>query len=536
MPPLHAKRKGKICGFVGQSVSFDFKKRIITLRMKPEIKNKKSKINFDRILPILLSALAALFSMLTSLLIAKPLGNELYGVIQYYLGIMTTVSIIVGFGISFVLIKSSQFQDNPKAFFTKYLILFDIISAIGLPIFYLIAYFFLANINQNILLIFMLYGGAYCTAYDGLLGGYLLGTKKATISTAITSFVPKLALFVSSLLILKLLGNDKLVQYYVPLYFVVYFLSCVPYSLFLIRKTPFKFQKGDLLSVATFFALVATQSLNTSLSKVIQGQYDAYQTESGHSYTGILGLSFQIMSLATLFASTVVTLAQPIFAEINASGNKAQLINQYRTVLRVNSYISIPFCIALMVEVKPVLGIFGQTYSGFENIVFFLLISASTLLSTVCGPCGTLLTFSGHEKIQIINGLVYIGVFVIVGIPLKTLTIYGIPIAYFIATVLVEAAKMVELGVFYKTLPVDLKSVLTLLAIGALSFAIFFGLSFINNFYLWAILNLIIGASFILMCFLLTPFKQDKYFFSKRTNKKDISASIDIGSNSDGHE
>jgi Membrane protein involved in the export of O-antigen and teichoic acid len=476
----------------------------------------KRKINFDRILPVILSAFAAIFSMLTSLLIAKPLGNELYGIIQYYLGIITTASTIIGFGIGFILIKSSQFQDNPKSFFTKYLILFDIISAVGLPIFYLISFFLLANIDENVLLIFMLYGGAYCTAYDGLLGSYLLGTKKATISTAVTSFFPKLALFVSSLLILKINGSQKLVDYYVPVYFVVYFLACVPYSWFLIKRTKFKFEKKELLSVFSFFVLVATQSLNASLSKVIQGQYDAFQSENGKSYTGILGLSFQIMSLATLFATTIVTLAQPIFAEVNATGDKRKLIEQYRTVLRVNSYISIPFCVALMVEVKTVLGIFGETYSGFENIIFFLLISASTLLSSVCGPCGTLLTFSGHEKIQIFNGLAYIGIFVLFGIILKTVTIYGIPIAYLFATVVVEAAKMIELGVFYKTLPIDLKSIITILSIGILSSCIFYGLSFVQNFYLWAIGNIVVGMAFILLCLLITPFKQDKLFFSKR--------------------
>lgn len=479
-------------------------------------------IDFEKILPILFSALAAGFSVLTSFLIAKPLGSQLYGVIQYYLGLINTLTTIICFGINFVLIKSSQFASDKKQFFTKYMVLFDLISALSLIVFFVIAYFFLANVSYNVLLILLIGASAYFTAYGTMLGSYLLGTGKATLSVVLSSFLPKLLLFVASLTFLYVGGKDQFTSVYVWIYLVAYFLSEIPYSLTLYRKTKIKFDKKEILAVLTFFALSATQGLNSSLSKVIQGQYDAVQTAQGQSYTGILGLSLQIISLASLFSGAVTSLAQPIFAKFYGLHDEKSLLSTYRTVLRVNSYIAIPFCLALMVQAKSVLGLFGDSYSTNEGVVFFLLCGGSSLLSTICGPCGTLMTFSGHEKIQIVNGLVYIGVFVGLSLLLETSTIYGIPIAYAVSTVISETLKLIELWIFYKQIPIDWKTGLTLLIMAAVSCAFFFPLGFISDTIPWCVVNALFGVLIIIAFFAFSPFKNDKAFFGKKKSGEEM--------------
>jgi O-antigen/teichoic acid export membrane protein len=431
----------------------------------------------------------------------------------------------VAFGINFVLVKSSQFQQNPKAFFTRYIILFDIVSAVVFPVFFAISYFQLSELKENIFLIILIFGSGFCTAYDALLGGYLLGIGKATLSTALTSFIPKLALFVTLLLFYYVFGKQFLMDYYVIGYLVVYFLSCVPYSFVFFRKAKFRFSKTEIVAILSFFVLVVTQSLNTNLSKVIQGQYDSYQSSQGKSYTGILGLSMQIMTLATLFSATVTTLAQPVFAFHSERKDNTSLIDEYRTVLRVNSYITIPFCIALMIEAKSLLSIFGSSYSDSKSVIFFLIIAASFLLSSVTGPDGTLLTFSGHEKIQIINGLIYIIVFVGFSIFLETFTIFGIAIAFAISTIVVEGMKLIEIGVYYKTIPIDIKTLFTLLVMSGICIAIFYPITFVQNAILWTAANILIGIMAIILCFFLSPFRKDKYFFkTKSLEQKNISS------------
>lgn len=73
-------------------------------------------LNLEKIGPFIFSGLASLFSILTSLLIARPLGNVLYGQIQYYIGLITTIQAIIKFGIGAIMTKNAQFEKDKKAF------------------------------------------------------------------------------------------------------------------------------------------------------------------------------------------------------------------------------------------------------------------------------------------------------------------------------------------------------------------------------------------------------------------------------------
>jgi O-antigen/teichoic acid export membrane protein len=483
---------------------------------------KRNKADPEKALPVILSIGASVLSALTSLLIAKPLGSELYGTIQYYVGIIGSLATILPFGLIYVLTKKTQFQEDKKEFLTKHILLFNLLNAISIPIFVLIAYFGLSKLNKNLTVIILLFFSGYATAFDGLIGAYLLGTKRAALSTALKSFIPKMILFVLSICVLYLDGKLKLVEFYIPIYLLSYGISCIPYSISLIKKTSFRFSKGELMDIGAFFLLSVTQGINTYLSRVMQGQYDAVQVSSGNtSYNGIYGLSLQIMALSTLFGSVITTISQPTFAFYSQQNDNKGLINSYRQVLRVNSYIGIPFGFALLIECKPVLSFFGNSYTSNESILFFILVGTSTLLSNITGPDGTLLTYAGHQKLQIINGLVLVGSFLTVSSILFNFSIYGIPIAYLSSTFIVEILKIIEFKHFYKTLPIDKKTGLLLLAILAFCFAAFFPLSLISNKWVWLIANLVVGCVVILLCFVLTPYKEDRLFFKRKQNQNE---------------
>lgn len=481
--------------------------------------SKIKKIDWQKVLPILFSVGATGFGALTSLLIARPLGNELYGQIQYFVGIIGVLTTTLQFGINFILVKNSQFEKDKKAFFTKHLLLFNLLNAVGMCIFILVAYFLLNSFSSNVLLILIVFFSGYSAALDGLVGAFLLGTGKAAASTFLGSFLPKAILLVLAVVALNTLGNEKLVDLYVPIYLLAYGVSALPYSVLLIRKTTFRFEKKELAAVFSFFLITITQSLNSYLSRVMQGEYDLAQNAAGlESYNGIYGLSLQIFSLSTLFSSVITTLAQPIFSHFYSASDTKQLINEYRKVLRVNSYVGTPFCMALIVESKKVLEVFGSSYVGEEAEIFFLLVGLQTLISHLAGPDGTLLTYAGHQKIQVLNGFINISTFFLFSLILLHFTIYGIPIAFLASSFFSEVAKFIEFKKFYGCLPIDAKSFLTIFVCIALSVAVFLPLSFIGNIYIWAILNVIVGVAFILLSFALTPFKSDKTFFKSESN------------------
>lgn len=473
-------------------------------------------LNLEKIGPFIFSGLASLFSILTSLLIARPLGNVLYGQIQYYIGLITTIQAIIKFGIGAIMTKNAQFEKDKKAFFTRYILLFDVISCLGIPIFIGLSFGLLSRLDNNVILMLLIYLGGYVFAYDFIVSCYLLSIGKATLHTFIGSFLPKFILFVVAIVVLYTKGADTLVDTYIYIYIAAYLLSALPYSITLYKKTNFRFSKKEISTLVVFEMLTMTQSINGSLSRVIQGQYDVYQEAMGKSYNGILGLSMQIVSMAIIFGSVITTLQQPVFAKYAHENDNEGLIKSYRQSLRVNAYIAIPFLGAMIIESKNILDLFGSSYNDAESIVFFCLVAANTFVIAISGPDGTLLNFAGHEKTMVINGIISFSLFSILAFSLKTVTIYGIPIALLSSSILIEILKWIEMIKFYHVSPIDYKTGLVLIFIAVLTFLAFFPLKYIDNKYIWAIVNVAVGLSIIILNFILTPFKKDKYFFRKQ--------------------
>ena len=475
------------------------------------------RLDFNKLLPIVFSVLSALFGALTSLLIARPLGQEKYGIVTYYLGIINVLQLILALGINFVVTKNAQFQTNPKGYFSKYFIIILLWGVGVLPFFFLLGYFFL-SLSKNVLLICLLLFAAIFMTINVVVAAFLLGEKKAALASLI-SLVARFLLFAGSLSVFFLFGGDSFVEWYVVIYLGAYVLSVIPVLFVLVRKPAFKMTKAEFITMGSFFVLSLAQGINANLSRIIQGQYDSYQTSQGHSYNGILGLALQIMSIAALFAGVITNYAQPHFSRIANMNNPQALIEYYRQVLRVGSYVSAPFIVALIAEYRMVLAVFGESFVGHENYVFLLLIGISTFLSTITGPTGTMLTYSGHEKLQIVNGLLSTGVLVLIALLLMEKTIYGLPIAFLVSTVVAETAKFFEVWWIYKIPPIEWKTLFVILAISGVSCGVFFACGLIGHLALWLGVNVMVGCLVIFLCFVCSPFKEDKKFFRKVKNE-----------------
>jgi len=482
------------------------------LAYAPGGKRKKS-ISWNRVIPVLFSGISAVLGIATSFLIARPLGSELYSVVQYRLGLVGTLSIFFQLGINFVLTKNSQFEKEPGEYLTKYMLLFHIGSILITGLFFIIGYFFLQPLNKDVLVILLIALAAYIAAHDAIVSGFMLGTHRATLSSLVGSLLPKAILLVSAAVVMLVAGFEATAEWYVPLYGLGFLASSLPFTIVLAKPTKaIHFSKAEVALVFSFFLLSLSQSLNSYLSRVMQGQYDFYNTAEV-SYTGVLGLALQIMTVATMFGSVVSNISAPDFAFLSLRASKADLLQRYRQTVRVNAYICVPFVMALASQAKMVLSLFGESYTGDASVIFFVLVAVATMVSNFTGPTGTLLTFSGHDKIQIINGLLYSSLFVVIALALRDVTVFGIPIAYLCATICVEAAKYIELAIACRANPIDWRTALLLVALAAVSFAVFFPIRKVTAFGDWVIVNLFLGVGLIVGAFLLTPFKKDRRFF-----------------------
>ena len=83
---------------------------------------------------LFLSALGAIISFATTFLLTHYLGSTeeartiLYGKIQYYLGIITVLSMVLKFGFSSFVVKKAQLAEDKKKEFSNVFYFFDLLS------------------------------------------------------------------------------------------------------------------------------------------------------------------------------------------------------------------------------------------------------------------------------------------------------------------------------------------------------------------------------------------------------------------------
>lgn len=466
------------------------------------------KISIQKTLPIILSAASAMISLMTTYFIAKPLGPDLYGKIQFYVGVIQTTSLICSFGSNYFLTKNIQFHSSKKAFFTKTLVVIFFWFLFVSPIFFNVANTLLTTFNQNHLTILIVLLCSLCTSIMSCVGGYYLGTYKPANSTLFENFLPKTALFIISILIIYVFGMGvSFADIYIYIYLGIYGFGSIVFLIVLLRKTKISFTKSEVVSLLSFFALTTTYSLNSSLSKIIAAEY--YNSFSG---VGAYSLSVQIISVSKLFSGVIINMSKPHFTKYK--GNNFLLFEYFRKITRISAYVVIPFCFGFITQAKFILSIFGEDYSVFSFML--VLLSIDTLITELTGPNGNLLAMTNHEKIELFNGFLNIGIFLFFAYLFKEIGILGLPIAILTSTTITNIFKIIEIYVLFKTNPYNIKMLVHYLIMSLISFSTFSLISLINNIYIILILDIVCGILLIVLFNIINPNKEDKYFFLKK--------------------
>ncbi|MDY0143368.1 MAG: oligosaccharide flippase family protein [Bacteroidales bacterium] len=470
-------------------------------------KNVKA-ISWNKVFPILMSAGTALISIITTYFVAKPLGPVLYGELQYYLGVIQVLSLVSALGLSEFMVKNVQFSTDKKGFFSKWITLIAGWNIIILPVFFVIAFFALHTFNRNILLIMIVTVCAIFMCILNIVAAFFLGNFKQSKSMFFHNFLPKISLLLMSVILLYVCKFiNEFTNYYMIGFFLIYGIISVAFLFKLYKKTELKFSKVEIISLISFFAISATYSLNSALAKIIGTEY-YNQLDT----VGAYALSVQIMGIGTLFSGTITSMSRPYFSLL--SNDKEKLMNYFRKITRINAYIVIPFCIAFIVQSKKVLSIFGSGFIPFYWILIIL--SIGTLISDLTGPNGSMLAMAGYEKIELINGIVNIVIFLLCAFFFKNLGISGLALATLAAIIGTNIMKFIEILFIYKNNPYNFSLFLHFLILILISALVFSIIGLINNIYLAIAIDAIAGIILIIMFNLINPHKDDKYFFFEK--------------------
>lgn len=468
-----------------------------------------AKVKWQSLLPIIISTLTAVISILTTFFIAKPLGSEIYGKVQFYVGIIQVVSLVTSIGLPNIFTKKIQYEKDKKAYFTKWFVIVCAWSVIVYPVFFVIAFYLLTSFNQNVLAIALVACCSFATCISMLIGGYLLGDFKQAQSTFFENLLPKIIIFVASTIIIFVFSvKDNFPSFYLYIYLAIYSIISILFLSLLIRKTHLKFTKAEIYSLLAFFAISATYMLNNNLAKIIGGEY--YQD---FDLVGGYSLCVQLVAIASLFSNTVTTMSKPTFSSL--SNDTEKLLEYFRKITRINAFIVIPFCIGFIAQSKSILSLFGSDYTPYYGILIILCVG--TLFSNLTGPNGNLLAMSGHEKIELINGIINLLTFLIFAFALKNVGINGLAISSLVAISLVNIIKFVETWIIYKKCPYTLKLIVHFSILLLISFSVFLLIDLIPNLYVKLSIDCVAGVGLIFLFNFVNPNKDDKYFFFKKS-------------------
>lgn len=433
--------------------------------------------------------------------LARILQAEAYGEIQYLVALATTISSFLLFGMSSFLIREAKNEEQNGQALNKCISLLFVIICFAAPIIFYILNNHTAKTEGNTILCLIVITVAFLMSLNNLFISNFHGLGKYHITILFENLLPKLTMLVL-LFSFYFLGNVSFFKnHYLLFYIAIYGSVGLACAIKMFKKINLKFSKKELLSIAFFFGVNITYSLSTNVTKVLQGGLFDNPVA-----LGTISISLSIIGLITVFTGVIDALAKPIFAKYRRENNDEKAFMIFRSVTRLSAYISVPFYIFFITSPAHFLGIFGSSYTIYPFILSIL--AVSNAINSITGPSGTLLAMTGKEKWELLNGTIYIVSYTAFALIFSFDKVYGLCIALVISQIIVNTCKYIEIWKIYKRIPLNLKSVLTILLIALVDFALIFFVRFINNIYIWLAVGITVGIISILLNFVISPYRK----------------------------
>lgn len=456
----------------------------------------------------LLSVLSAIFGTLFSFFAAKLLESTTYGEIHYYISIVTLLSSFMLFGVDSFLIKNAQFDGNQQQLLSKSIIFIFATSTLILPVYAGIGYNFLARLNQRSDLIFFIFIIAFLLSLSTLGGAFLQSKNKYHLRLFLTSFIPH-ALFLAIFGIHYLTGTlGTFIKFYLLYYCLIYGTFGIVVAIKYLFPLADFFSNSQIKGIIYFGLTWVLYNITTPLSTVFIGE--KYEDLG---IAGIFSISDQLLTISGLATGIISQISNTTFAKYAKQNDVDRLFKNYERITRINIYVAVPFFAAFIIEAQNLMKFFGDSYLGHNAILIILTIAS--LIECVTGPCGTILLMGGKEKENFLASIAKFIVFIIALLSLIQRTELAAPIGLVLSSVVSNAIKLIILRISFKKNFFSLKILLTFAVVFVISVAVFFGLSLIENILVWAIANACCGIALIIGFITLTPFKDDKKYFSK---------------------
>lgn len=468
----------------------------------------KKKRRITKLLPFIFSFLSSAIGIILNFILARAFGSDNYGEIQYLVSLATTASSFMTFGLSWIVVRDAKNENRSSQIINSVFTIFFFLAIFEAPIVFFTLYNFTKITHDNYLFSLLVVIVAVIIGTNTLGASYFQGRGKYHISILVSNFFPKLCMLIMTIFFLVIGKIMNFQENYLIFYLIFYGISSLIILKKLFKKTEIKITKSEGLSIFFFFGVTMTYSLSGELTKIFQTTFF-----NNPASTGIISLSITLIAFVGIITNVITDMIKPYFAKLKRENDYEGILNTYRLNTRLTSYICIPFYIFMITQGSKFLSFFGPSYTIYPYLIIML--AFRSLVADITGPSGTMLSMIGKEKIELINGFINIGTFVLFAFIFSNDEVYGLCFALLLSTIVVNITKYIEVWVLFRKTPLDIKTLITLLVIAVIDFFAIFFLKFIGNMWIWLIVAISVGLLTIGVNFLVSLYRKDLRAFFK---------------------
>jgi O-antigen/teichoic acid export membrane protein len=216
-----------------------------------------------------------------------------------------------------------------------------------------------------------------------------------------------------------------------------------------------------------FFTGLNYYAIN-QIDKIFLGKVESLET------LGVYGLVTTLIGIMS-FSTIVYQRFLPKISNYFRTNDIKGLEKEFKTVCRNSLIIALPFIMFILVYTNDILLFFGKSYT--TGVLILRVLIWGQMMNFLTGPCGNLLIHGRHAKIDLINSIAVLFVtIVLVIVGYKYYGVLGVAAATSFGMMLINIVKVIEVKIFYKIFPYEIKNILLTLIV----FISFFSIKLIH--------------------------------------------------------
>jgi O-antigen/teichoic acid export membrane protein len=177
--------------------------------------------------------------------------------------------------------------------------------------------------------------------------------------------------------------------------------------------------------------------LLSSTDRIVLGIFHVAQD------VGIYNAALVAASQTAIFLGSFNTIFSPIIADLYHQERMKQLESLFKITTKWIFAMTLPIFLILVIFSGQIMALFGSQFRNGWMVLIILAIAQ--LLNASTGAVGFMLTMTGHQKIELVNSLIFGGLNILLNILLvQTYGILGVAIAIGLSLSLINLARLLE--------------------------------------------------------------------------------------------